>query len=152
MCVCARARTRVCVHAHACLCAAKTTRRGSRRNGPFYLFTQLSGGDLAVGVAFPLVLRLASSHLSCTRVYPFCLVSRSLPPSRKARGPSSSAGSFVEPGREGWKWESILAPYWPFISGCELDIWSCLCLKIVKIPEVLWLRVHLFDQGDPWPL
>lgn len=63
MCVCE------CVHTHLCACA-KTTRIGSRRNGPFYLFTQLSAGDFAVGVAFPLILRRARFCLSCTKAYP----------------------------------------------------------------------------------
>lgn len=74
-----------------CVCA-KTTRRGSRRSGPFYLFTQLSGGDFAVGVTLPPVLRLASSHLSFTKVYSFPLVfERVRHDSLRPQGPSSKA-------------------------------------------------------------
>lgn len=99
--VSARART----HAHV-QCARScvwlwTTRRGSRRNGPFYLFAQLSGGDFAMSSAFPLVLKFARSHVSFPQHLVLHLVCRgsvgpSGPPSRtwlpfgvKARGMNS---------------------------------------------------------------
>lgn len=43
---------------------SQTSRRGSRRDGPFSLFAQLSGGDFAMSFAFPPVLKLARSRVS----------------------------------------------------------------------------------------
>lgn len=65
----------LCVRVHARACVrAKTTRRGSRRNGPCCLFIQLSGRAFAaVGVAFPLVLSLAGSHPRWTKAFLCCL-------------------------------------------------------------------------------
>lgn len=85
--VSARARA----HAHvqcACSCVwSRATRRGSRRNGPFYLFAQLSGGDFAMSSAFPVVLKFARSHVSLPQHLVLHLVCRgsvglSGPPSR----------------------------------------------------------------------
>lgn len=141
MCVCE------CVHTHLCACA-KTTRRGSRRNGPFYLFTQLSAGDFAVGVAFPLILRRARFRLSCTKAYPSAWSWNSSAviqegPEDRPPGP----GCFLEPGREGWKLESILAPCWP-LELPDVNLTFSL-VRDFKIPEVLWPGVPLFAQVDP---
>lgn len=55
-----------------------------------------------------------------------------------------SLGALWSQREKGHKLESVLVPFWSFSLECELDTESCLSLNIVKIPEALWLRVHLF--------
>lgn len=105
-------------HAHVCACScmwSRTTRRGSRRNGPFYLFAQLSGGDSAMSFAFPLVLKLARSHVS---------FSKHFGPTPRLQGLRRALGSsFQESKQEGWK----ACPLSLFILGvngvsCPIDV------------------------------
>lgn len=100
----------------------------------------------------PLALRLTSSHLSFTKAHPFLLVFELVRhDSVRPRGPSFRAWvlSGVKESRlkTGERPGPLLVPY----SWMWIDVLSCLCLKIVKIPEALWLGVHLFAQVDPWP-
>lgn len=119
----------VCV----CLCACtKTTRRGSRRNGPFYLFT--AERKLCSGCCFPHPSDLQAS----IRV----------PPAHSlllghGRDLLRSLGA-LEPVRKRTQVGECPCSLLVLSLECELDAESCLSLNIVKIPEVLWLRVHLF--------
>ena len=64
-----------------------------------------------------------------------------------------SLGALWSQREKAYKLESVLVRFWSFSLECELDTESCLSLNIVKIPEVLWLRVHLFPPLlDPWCL
>lgn len=93
----------VCTHAHAparsCVWS-QTARRGSRRNGPFYLFAQLSGGDFAVSFAFLLLLK--ACKISCG-------LSQALGPTPCLQGLSGHSGSLpglgylLESMQGGWR-------------------------------------------------
>lgn len=90
--------------------------------GPFYLFTQLSSGNSAVGVAFPFILRLAGFHPSSTQPIPFCLVIELIcHDSVWLRDSPSEPGCFVEPAKKkDTSWRVSLFPFSPLVLNVGL--------------------------------
>lgn len=113
-------RARVC--ACTCMCVrTKTTRRESRRNGPFYLFIQLSSGAFSVGVTFPLVLRLLSFPLSFTEDTSTGWSESSSSVVLSPLGPHERSGCFQEQGERDRN-ECVCVLCWPQIPGYELAV------------------------------